>query len=94
MLNCGEFNTNKVHCERCNALISHQVKRETRAIKIQEKEIGLAQEELEKLNLPDRLRKHPFFIVNIAGWILHSVWIVLTIIGGFAAWFIAMVAAG
>ena len=92
--NCGVFNTDKEYCESCNTLISHQKKRETRAINIQEKEILIAQEELEKLNIADKLRKHPFFLVKLLGWILHSVWLVLNIIGGLVAWFVAMVAAG
>lgn len=92
--NCGVFNTNKEYCESCNTLISHQKKRETRAHKIKRKEILIAQEELEKLNFADKLRKHPFFLVKFFGWILHSVWIVLNIIGALVAWFVAMVAAG
>lgn len=92
--NCGVFNTNKEYCESCNVLISHQKKRETRAVKIKTKEIQQAKEDLEKLNFADRLKKHPFFLVKILGWILHSVWLVLNIIGGFVAWFVAMVAAG
>ena len=92
--NCGVFNTNKEYCESCNALISHQIKRETRATTIQENEIAKAQEALEKLNLADTLRMHPFFLVKIFGWILHSTWLVINIIGGLIAWFVAMVAAG
>ena len=92
--NCGVFNTNREYCESCNTLISHKKKRETRAIDVHQKEISIAQEELEKQNLADRLKKHPFFLVKIVGWLLHSVWIVLNIIGGLIAWFVAMVAAG
>jgi ribosomal protein L37E len=92
--NCGEFNTNKEYCQSCNTLISHQKKEETRAERIQEKELTEVKEKLAHLNFADRLRKHPFFLVKIFGWILHSVWIVINIIGGLIAWFIAMVAAG
>ncbi len=91
---CGIFNTDKEYCTSCNMLISHQKKRETRVTNIQKKELLIAQEELEKLNLADKLRKHPFFLLKILGWILNSVWIVLNIIGGLVAWFVAMVAAG
>ena len=91
---CGVFNTNKEYCEACHTLISHQKKTETRATEIQEKELTLVKEQLEKLNFADRMRKHPFFLAKIFGWALHSVWIVLNIIGGFIAWFVAMVAAG
>lgn len=92
--NCGVFNTNKEYCTSCNELISHQKKRETRAAKIHVEEIEQAKEELAKMNLADKLKKHPFFLVKIAGWILHSVWLILNIIGGLVAWFVAMVAAG
>ncbi len=92
--NCGVFNTNKENCTACGVLISHQKKRETRATTIKAKEIERVKEELEKLSLADRLKKHPFFLVKIAGWIVHSVWLVINIIGGLVAWFVAMVAAG
>ncbi len=92
--NCGEFNTDRDNCETCDALISHKKKEETRATKVKEKEMAIAIEQFEKLNLADRLRKHPFFLVKILGWALQSVWIVLNIIGGLIAWFVAMVAAG
>ncbi|WP_347174027.1 hypothetical protein [Polaribacter uvawellassae] len=87
-LNCGVFNTNREYCENCNSLISHKKKQVERATKIHEKEITLAKEELEKLSFIDKLRKHPFFLVKIIGWILHSVWILLNIIGGLIAWLI------
>jgi ribosomal protein L37E len=92
--NCGEFNTNKEYCESCNTLISHQKKQETRAERIQEKELTEVKEKLAHLNFADRMRKHPFFVFKIFGWMLHSVWIVINIIGGLIAWFVAMVAAG
>jgi ribosomal protein L37E len=92
--NCGEFNTNKEYCESCNALISHKKKEESRATKVKEKEISTAIEQIEKLNFADKMRKHPFFLLKIVGWILHSVWVILNIIGGLVAWFVAMVAAG
>lgn len=92
--NCGIFNTDKEYCSSCNTLISHQKKRETRAAKIKDEEIEQVKIELAKMNLADKLKKHPFFLVKIAGWLLHSVWLLLNIIGGLVAWFVAMVAAG
>lgn len=91
---CGVFNTNKEYCESCNSLISHKKKEVVRAIEVQEKEVSIAKEKLEKLSFTDKMRKHPFFLAKLLGWILHSVWIVLNIIGGLIAWFVAMVAAG
>jgi hypothetical protein len=92
--NCGEFNTNREYCEACNTVISHKKKEETRATQVKEKEIDTAIEQLKKLSFADRMQKHPFFLLKVFGWILQSVWIVLNIIGGLVAWFVAMVAAG
>lgn len=86
--NCGVFNTNREYCEHCNSLISHKKKEVERAIEINKKEIFIAKEELEKLNFIDKLRKHPFFLVKIVGWMLHSIWLLLNIIGGLIAWLI------
>lgn len=92
--NCGIFNTNKEYCEACNTLISHQKKREAKVVEVKRKEIKEAISELEKQNFADRMRKHPFFLAKVLGWVLHSVWILINIIGGLVAWFVAMVAAG
>lgn len=86
--NCGVFNTDREYCKNCNSLISHKKKEVERATEIHKKEISLAKEKLKKLNFIDKLRKHPFFLVKIIGWILHSVWLVLNIIGGLIAWLI------
>lgn len=92
--NCGVFNTDKNYCESCNFLISHQEKEATRASEVREKEMLEAIEKIEQVNFVDRLRSHPFFLIRFLGWILNSIWIVLNIIGGLVAWFVAMVAAG
>lgn len=92
--NCGVFNTNKEYCENCNSLISHKKKEVVRAIQVQEKEITIAKEKLEKLNFIKKMQKHPFFLAKFLGWILHFTWVVINIIGGLIAWFVAMVAAG
>ena len=92
--NCGVFNTNREYCESCNTLISHQKKIEEKKEFVQQKEIADAVIELEKQTFIKKLRKHPFFLMRFFGFILHSVWLVLNIIAGFVAWFVAMVAAG
>ena len=51
-------------------------------------------EKIEQVNFVDRLCSHPFFLIRFLGWILNSIWMVLNIIGGLVAWFVAMVAAG
>ncbi len=92
--NCGVFNTNKEYCENCNTLISDAKKRELKKEKVKQKEIDEAIYELEHPNLAERLKKHPFFLYKIVGWILYSAIMVVSAIGAGLAWFIAMVAAG
>ncbi|MDG1040047.1 MAG: hypothetical protein P8H13_03975 [Polaribacter sp.] len=92
--NCGVFNINKEYCESCNTLISNQKKIKEKEEVVHQKEIEEAIIELEKETFIKKLRKHPFFLMRFFGLILHSVWFVLTVIGSFIAWFIAMVAAG
>ena len=92
--NCGVFNTNNEYCESCNTLISHQKKIEEKKEVVHQKEVEDAIIKLEKETFIKKLRKHPFFLMRFFGLILHSVWIVLNIIAGFVAWFVAMVAAG
>lgn len=92
--NCGVFNTNKDYCKNCNALISSQKKRAIATANAKEEELAEAIVALEKTNIADRMKEHPFFLVKFFGWILHSVWLLLNIIAGFIAWFVAMVAAG
>lgn len=91
---CGVFNTNRDHCKNCGELISFQKKEELRAEKIHQE---LIKEELTKLENPNfvtRLKRHPFFLTRFLGWILYSVWFVISAIGAGLAWFVAMVAAG
>lgn len=92
--NCGVFNTNKEYCENCNTLISYKKKR---ALKVEEHKQTLikeAKEKIENPNLAERLKKHPFFLYRIVGWVLYSAFLVVSAIGALLAWFIAMVAAG
>ncbi|TYP96465.1 hypothetical protein C7447_10731 [Tenacibaculum adriaticum] len=92
--NCGVFNTDKEYCENCGELISYKKKQELRAQKVKEEELSDAIKDIENLNLPQRLKKHSNFFVRILGWILYSVWFVVSLIGAFLAWVIAMIAAG
>ena len=92
--NCGLFNTNKEYCKNCNTLISHQMKREIKEAKIKQIQIDEAVYELENPNLAKRLKKHPFFLYRIIGWILYSAIMIVSAIGAGLAWFITMVAAG
>ena len=92
--NCGVFNINKEYCESCNALISHPKKIKEKAQEEKEKELTIAITALEKVTFIKKLRTHPFFLWRFFGWIFHSVWIIINIIGALIAWFVAMVAAG
>ena len=92
--NCGVFNTNKEYCTNCNTLISHQKKREIKVAAVKQKQVDKAIYEKENPNLAQRLKKHPFWLYRIAGWLLYSTIMVVSTIGAGLAWFIAMVAAG
>lgn len=92
--NCGVFNTDKEYCENCNTLISNEKKRALREEEFKNEQIEEAIYELENPNLAERLKKHPFFLYKIVGWILYSAIMVVSAIGAFLAWFLTMVAAG
>ncbi len=92
--NCGVFNTNKEYCENCNALISHQKKEKLKEAKLKQAQIDKAVYELEHPNLAERLKKHPFLLYKIIGWLLYSAIMVVSAIGAAVAWFLTMVAAG
>ena len=92
--NCGLFNTNKDYCTKCNTLISHKKKRELKEANFKQTEIDAAVYRLENPNLAERLKKHPFFLYRIIGWILYSAIMIVSAIGAGLAWFITMVAAG
>lgn len=91
---CGIFSTNKDYCDNCGTLISHKKKKELRAKKVKDETIAEAIEDIENPNLAERLKKHPFFLVKIIGWLLQSVLFIVSAIGMFLAWCIAMIAAG
>lgn len=91
---CGVFTTDSDYCKNCGALISYQKKEEIRA-EVLKKE--LIDEERYKLDNPswvERLKKHPFWLYRIVGFLLYSVIFIVSTIGSLLAWFIAMVAAG
>lgn len=92
--NCGIFNTNKEYCTNCNTLISNEKKRELKVEELKKEQIDKAIYRLENPNLAERLKKHPFFLYKIVGWILYSAIMVVSAIGAFLAWFLTMVAAG
>lgn len=91
---CGVFTVNSDYCKQCGALISHKKKREIRAKREKEEAIAEAIEELNEQNFIDKLKIHPFLLVRIVGWLLYSVWFVVSIVGAGLAWAIAMIAAG
>ncbi len=91
---CGFFSANSENCKNCGALISFKKEKKLKEEAFVKKQIELAKIELENPGLAIRLIRHPFFMYRIAGWILHSVFFVISAIGAFLAWFIAMVAAG
>ncbi len=91
---CGVFTENSDYCKNCGAVISFKKERELKEEAFKQQKIEEAKIELENPGLAIRLIRHPFFLYRIAGWILHSVFLVISAIGAFLAWFVAMVAAG
>lgn len=91
---CGVFTANSDYCKNCGELISYQKKRAIRAKKEAEKRVIEAKHEIDNPGLAERLKKHPFFLYRIVGWLLYSAIVVVSVIGSLIAWFIAMVAAG
>ncbi|WP_271405370.1 hypothetical protein [Tenacibaculum soleae] len=92
--NCGLFNTNKEYCEKCNTLISHEKKKALKEAAFKQIEVEKAKYKIANPNFVERLKKHPFFLYKAIGWVLYSAFLVISLIGGALAWFIAMVAAG
>jgi hypothetical protein len=91
---CGLFNTNKEYCENCNTLISHEKKRALKQEAFKKSEVKKAKHKIDNPNLTERLKKHPFFLYRVVGWVLYSAFLLVSLIGGALAWFITMVAAG
>ena len=91
---CGTFNIDTEYCKNCNNLISDEKKRALKLEKIKQEEINKVLYKKANPNFVNRLRKHPFFVYRIIGIILHSAFMVASIIGAGLAWFIAMIAAG
>ncbi|MGB1043133.1 MAG: hypothetical protein ACPGU6_07050 [Tenacibaculum sp.] len=91
---CNVFTQDADYCKSCGDLISHQKKREIKQEAEKQKRIAVAKHQLENPNLAERLKKHPFFLYKIIGWVLYSAFLVISAIGAMLAWFIAMVAAG
>lgn len=92
--NCGVFNKNRDFCEDCNQLLSEEIKRIQKEGKVGVEEYEKAVYERENPNFVERMKRHPFFLYKIFGWVLYSITMVISIIGSTLAWFIAMVAAG
>lgn len=90
--NCGVFNTNRDYCKNCNTLISNEIKREIKAEAGKQKRVEEAIYEKENPNFVERLKKHPFFLLRYIGWLLYSVYFVVSAVGAGIAWFIATIA--
>lgn len=89
---CGVFNTDREYCKNCGTLISYKKKKEIEVEKFRQKEIEQKKQEI-KNSYVEKLKKHPFFLFRFLGWVLYSVWSVVTAIGMFIAWLIATMAA-
>ena len=92
--NCGTMNINRDYCSNCGTLISNDIKREIKEKEVKQKEIDEVIHELENPNLAERLKRSPNVFYRIIGWILYSVFTVVSAIGAAIAWVVAMAAAG
>ena len=92
--NCGVFNTNRDYCIDCDTLISFERKQEQKIAAYKEEEVKRVKYDIENPNLAGRLKKHPFWLYRLVGWILYSAYLLISAIGALIAWFVAMVAAG
>ncbi|PHO01384.1 hypothetical protein CSC82_23940, partial [Rhodobacteraceae bacterium 4F10] len=73
---------------------SFKKKQEQKVTAYKEEELKKAKHEIENPNLAELLKKHPFWLYRVAGWILYSAYLLVSAIGALIAWFVAMVAAG
>jgi len=93
-IKCNVFTADADYCKNCGELISFKKKEELREEAIKQE---LVEEEKWKIEHPtwiERLKKHPFIIYRVFGYLLYSVIFVVSAIGSLLAWFVAMVAAG
>lgn len=91
---CGVFNTNRDFCKNCNNLLSETIKRIRKEGIVGVDEYKKALHKKENPNFVERLKKHPFFLYRVLGWLMYSALMVISVIGSALAWFIAMIAAG
>lgn len=91
---CAVFTTNADYCKSCGMLISHKKKEEIRAEAINEQIVNEEKYKIENPNWVIRLKKHPFVVYRVLGYLMYSVIFVVSAIGSVLAWSIAMLAAG
>jgi ribosomal protein L37E len=91
---CGEFNTNREHCDYCGTLLFYE-KRRALAFEKSEKQ-RLKKERLQAETNPsffETYENHRFLLVRVLTKVLHSIWLAFLAIGGFIAWLITAIAA-
>lgn len=93
-LNCGTMNTNNDYCSNCGTLLSNDLKRQLKEKEVKQKEIDEVIHKLENPNLAERLKRSTNIFYRIIGWILYSVFTIVSAIGAAIAWIVAMAAAG
>jgi len=92
---CGTFNTNKIHCDNCGALLSVIKQRElVRQQRVKE----VRKREAEKGPSPMELRikkmqNHRFWLVRAVFEVVYIGWVIAMAVGGFIAWVIAAIVA-
>ncbi len=94
---CPKCNTTNIDtdiCKNCGEILSYKKKQELREQKMREEQITKLKEATDNPNFVERMKKHPFFLVRILGYMLYSVVVVVSVIGGGLAWLTAMVMGG
>jgi len=91
---CNVFTADADFCKNCGELISYQKKVEIKEEQIKKDLIKEEQWKIDNPNWVERMKKHSFMPYRLLGYLLYSVYFIVSAIGSVLAWSIAMVAAG
>ena len=91
---CGVFTQNSDNCKQCGKVISYKKQQELKRQQQESQRIAIEKHKIDNPGFVERMKKHPFVLYRLIGWLLYSTFLVISAIGAGLAWFIAMVAAG
>lgn len=94
--NCGHYNENLSHCEKCHYLIDpkeilnlKENKRKKRLIKA----IETTNIEARENSIIEQLKNHQWAPIRFIGKIFNFIWLIIMAIGTFIAWLFAAITA-